>query len=71
MLSPMASALPTSDWNARWARVVLSCGRCGHAVEVHIQRAAPLGKRLEAGERIPWRCEACGSGCIDVAVARP
>jgi hypothetical protein len=59
----------TSDWNARWIRVLLSCDVCGHMVEVHVQRATSLGRRLQAGEKWPWYCEACGSGCVDLAPA--
>jgi hypothetical protein len=63
-------ALPVSTSgrkDARWIRVLLTCGRCRHAVEIHVQLAGSIGRRLEVGEAIFWRCEACGSCCIKAA----
>jgi hypothetical protein len=60
-----SAALLTSDgWDARWICVVLSCGRCGHAVEVHVQRAAARGRRADPvvlrGVRVALhRCRPC------------
>jgi hypothetical protein len=59
---------PRTTLAASYVRVLLSCDVCGHMVEVHVQRAAPLGRRLEAGEQLPWYCEACGSGCIAIPI---
>jgi hypothetical protein len=73
MLGAMTDDPPTprTTLAASYARVLLSCDVRGHMVEVRVQRASPLGRRLQAGERLPWYCEACGSGCVDLAPAPP